>query len=80
MTNITITDSALLKQLADTDGPITFRDPSGNVVLMIDGRFGVPPAGSAPPFSKEELERQSRNREGRPLADILSDLREKHGS
>lgn len=80
MTNITITDPVLLKQLAETTGPITFRDPAGNVVRQSGGRIGVPPPGSKPPFTDEELEQFSKTREGRPLADILRDLREKHGA
>ena len=80
MTTITITDPALLKQLTESSGPIAFLDPAGNVVLAVDGLFGVPPPGCVPPYSKEELDRRSSNREGRPLADILRDLREKHGA
>jgi len=41
--------------------------------------IGVPPPGAKPPFSDEELELFGKNRDGRPLADILRDLREKHG-
>ena len=80
MTNITITDPAVLKQLTDATGPILFRDPAGNVVCQTAGRFGVPPPGAKPPYTDEQLERLSNNRDGRPLADILRDLREKHGA
>jgi hypothetical protein len=80
MTTITITDPALLKQLADARGPVMLRDPAGNVLLTSGEFFGVPPEGFTPPFSEEEMVHMSQNREGRPLADILRDLREKHGS
>ncbi len=80
MTTITITDPVLLKQLAETTGPILFRDPDGNVVHQSGGRIGVPPPGVVPPISAEELDRRRRSTTGgRPLADILRDLREKHG-
>ncbi len=80
MTNITISDPVLLKQLAEATGGITFRDPDGNVVHQSGGRIGVPPPGAKPPFTDEELEEFGKNRDGRPLADILRDLREKHGA
>lgn len=80
MTNITITDPEVLKLLAEATGPITFRDPAGNVVCQTGGRFAVPPPGAKPPFTDEELDQFSQNRDGRPLADILRDLREKHGA
>ncbi len=80
MTTITITDPQLIKQLAEALGPIIFRDPEGNVLFTGGERIGVPPPGYVPPISVEELARRSLNREGRPLADILRDLREKYGS
>jgi len=79
-TTITITDPVLLKQLAEATGPIMFRDTDGNVIRATGGLIGVPPPGAKPPFSDEELELFGKNRDGRPLADILRDLREKHGA
>lgn len=81
MTTITITDPVLLKQLTEAKGPIEFRDLAGKVILTTDeDTLWAPPKGYVPPFSSEELNRLSENREGRPLTDILKDLREKYGS
>ena len=80
MTTITITDPLLLKQLTDARGPVMLCDMQGNILLTGGELFGVPAEGYVPPISKEEMVRISQNREGRPLADILRDLREKHGS
>ena len=80
MTTITITDPLLIKQLAEAQGLITFRDPEGKVLFTGEEMIGVPPEGYVSPISEEELARRSLNREGRPLSDILRDLREKYGS
>lgn len=80
MTTITITDPALLKQLSDAHGTVILCDLAGNELLTSGVPIGVPVEGYIPPFSKDEMTRMSQNREGRPLADILRDLREKHGS
>jgi len=80
MTTITFTDPLLVNQIVESAGPFEVCDPAGNI-LSVDARFGVPPAGSVIPISLEELERRSKvQREGRPLAGILRELREKHGS
>jgi hypothetical protein len=80
MTTITITDPVLAKQLAEAKGPVEFRDAAGNVIHSTDGPgLWAPPEGYVPPFSEEEMTRFSQNREGRPLKDILHDLREKYG-
>lgn len=43
------------------------------------GRYCLPP-GVKSPFTEEELAERRKNRTGsRPLADILRDLKEKHG-
>ena len=80
MIDIIITDPALLKQLTEATGPILFRDPDGNVVCQTAGRWGVPPSDLTSPIHMDELERRRQaTKGGRPLADILRDLREKHG-
>lgn len=76
MTTITITDPALLKQLTEAQGPITFRDPNGNVVLATEGLFGAPPPGYVPPISQEELKRRSETyRSGIPLSEVMKRLK-----
>ena len=79
-TTITITDPELLAKLAAAEGQIVFRSPGGDTVKTVETvPFGKPPAGFKVPISDEELERRSRERTGRPLADILKDLKAKHG-
>lgn len=81
MTTITITDPVLAKQLAEAKGPVEFRDAEGKLIHVAEeDTLWAPPEGYVPPFSPEELNRMSENREGRPLANILKDLREKYGS
>jgi hypothetical protein len=55
---ITITDPALLAQLAAAPGFLEFRDPSGRVLgtFFLDG-YGVPPPGVKSPISDEEFEK-----------------------
>ncbi len=73
---VTITDPALLAELARSPSPIPVCDPAGRVI----GTFtaappGVPPPGYAPPVSEDEVVRRQRQGPGgRPLADILARL------
>lgn len=80
MTTITITDPVLLKQIAEATGKIIFLDPCGNELLVADQFLFVPPPGFKSPISDEELERRRQNLNGRPLKDILDDLRKKYGN
>ncbi len=80
MTTITITDPVLLKQIAEASLPIIFHDPSGNELLYAEGFIFVPPPGTKPPFSEEELERRSLlYRSGRPTREVLREMEEKYG-
>ena len=77
---ITINDPELLKQLQQADGPVEFCDPDGNVIVWLkQPNPGSPPPGFVLPFSEEEIAEMRKHRTGRPLADILRDLEEKHG-
>jgi hypothetical protein len=80
MTSITITDPALLAQFAAAAGIVEIKDPDGRVVgtFAADDR-ATPPPGFKIPFTDEELTRRGQLRTGRPLPDILKDLREKQG-
>ena len=76
MTTITITDPILLKQFAEAQVPITFRDPDGNVLFTGGEMIGVPPDGYVPPISEEELKRRSEtNRSGISLSEVMKRLR-----
>ena len=80
MATITISDPALLAQLADVAGDVELRDPTGRVVgTFLQPDFGKPPPGYKIPFTDEQLAEFSKQKTGRPLADIMRDLREKYG-
>jgi hypothetical protein len=55
--SVTITDPALLAQLAAAPGCVELRDPSGRVIgtFFLEG-YGVPPPGVTSPISDEEFE------------------------
>ena len=76
---ITITDPALLAELAKAEGPIVFKGPDGRTVRWAE----AVPAGKVPwfrpPISDEEFEKLRQQTGGRPLADILADLKRKYG-
>ena len=72
---ITITDPKLLAQLSAATGAVQLRGPAGE--LLIEGhspKYGKLPPDFVVPFTDDELEQFSRNREGRPWADIMRDL------
>ncbi|MBX9585042.1 MAG: hypothetical protein K2X87_32455 [Gemmataceae bacterium] len=80
MTSITITDPALLAQFAAAAGTVEIKGPDGRVVTTVSvGDRAVPPPGFKIPLSDEELARRSQIRIGRPVADILRDLKAKYG-
>ena len=74
--SITITDSILLEQLSRAGGAVELKAPDGRLL----GRFiaedmGRLPPGVKSPFTEEEMAERRKDRSGRPLADILRDLR-----
>jgi hypothetical protein len=80
VTTIVITDPDLLAKLAAADGQIIFRGPTGDTVktaeVVANGKL---PPGFKIPFSDDELARRSLERTGRPIGDVLKDLKAKHG-
>jgi len=75
MTAITITDPALIEQLLH-EGCGEFRDPTGRVLMRFTATLsGDLPPGVVPPFTEEVLAERRKDLTGRPLADILRDLR-----
>jgi hypothetical protein len=75
--SITITDPALLAQLAAATGPVEVRDPAGNLIGRFETtREGKPPPGVKSPISDEELQRRRQYRDGKPLSEILQRLRD----
>jgi hypothetical protein len=77
---ITITDPAVLAQLEKADGPIAFKGPDGRTIRWAEAiPAGKLPAGFKSPLSDEEFEERRKQTGGRPLADILADLKRKYG-
>ena len=71
---ITITDPALLAQLAGVGLTADLYDPDGRMIGVFSPPRGVPPPGVKSPFTEEEMaERRKQQLPGRPLADILRD-------
>ena len=79
MTSITISDPALLTQLAAIDGVVELRDPAGTLLARCERPYGALPPGVKSPFTDEQMAEFRKQRTGRPLADIMKDLREKYG-
>ncbi len=74
--SITITDPALVAQLLNSDGTIELRNAEGRVLgqFTAEGLYKLPP-GMKSPFTEEEMAERRKDRTGRPLKDILRDLR-----
>jgi hypothetical protein len=74
--SITISDPALLAQLAAIQGEVELMDPSGRTVAKATREWdGKLPPGVKSPLSDEEFARlKESSRSGRRLADILRDL------
>ena len=70
MSRITLDRDTLAKLMA-ANGPVEVCDPSGVVV----GRFA--PTGKEPRIGEEELARREAAGGGRPLAEIMADLRKR---
>jgi hypothetical protein len=78
--SITITDPALLAQLAQARGVVELKDPTGRILFaFLAENDGKPPPGFKIPFTDEELAERSKQRTGRPIGDVLRDLKEKYG-
>jgi hypothetical protein len=76
--SITVTDLALLTQLRQTADVVELLDPDGNVIgTFAAGESGQLPPGVESPFSESELAELRKQKSGRPLADILADLRKR---
>lgn len=78
--SITITDPTLLAQITQVSGVVDLKDPNGKVL----GRLHVEAAGKLPPgfkipFTDEQLAELSKYRTGRPIGEVLKELKEKYG-
>ena len=80
VTTIVISDPELLAKLAAAEGQVIFQRPTGEqVVKMETVAAGKLPPGFKIPFTDEELARRSQDRTGRPIGDVLKELKEKYG-
>ena len=72
---IVISDPHLLAQLASANDIVEIADPSGRVIARtINNWPGKLPEGVKIPWTEEEMTELSKQRGGRPLADIIRDL------
>ena len=73
---ITITDPALVAQLLNSDSTIELKSPEGRLLgkFTAQGLYKLPP-GVKSPFTEEEMAERRKDRTGRPLKDILRDLK-----
>ena len=76
--SITIHDPALVAELLKTQGPVLLESPDGQQLGEFNGEnlYKLPP-GKKSPFTDEQLLELRKQRDGRPLADILRDLKER---
>ena len=76
--SITVTDASLLAQLTGASDVVELKDPAGRVIgtFAAEGLGRLPP-GVRSPFTDEQLAELRKQRTGRPLADVLKDLRER---
>jgi hypothetical protein len=74
--SLTISDPDLLSRLRQADDVVELKDPDGRILGTFSGaELGRLPPGVRSPFSAAGLAERRKNRSGRPLADILRDLR-----
>ena len=79
-TTIVISDPEVLAKVAAAEGPIILRGPKGDCIRIAElVPAGQLPASLRPPISDEEYEELRKQTGGRPLAEILKDLRQKYG-
>ena len=75
--DITINDPELLARFAEATEAVNIKGPDGRVLvqLVVENLMRLPP-GVKSPFTEEELaERRKDPDPGRPLADVLRDLK-----
>ena len=73
--SIVITDPALIAEIAGVSGTVDVFDAGGTLIARIervaDGKL---PPGVVSPFTPAQIQELRKQRDGRPLADILRDL------
>jgi hypothetical protein len=80
VTKIVISDPELRSQLLAASGQIVFEAPDGHHIQTVETvQAGRPSHRFNIPFTDEELDQFSKERTGRSLDEILTDLKQKHG-
>ncbi len=80
VTTIVITDPELLAKLAAADGRIVFQGPAGDTVKTAEVVAGSKfPPNFKIPFTDEQLAEFSKHRTGRPIGEVIKELKEKYG-
>ena len=78
--SITITDPVLLAQIARARGVIDVTDADGRVIARLRVETAAEQlARYKCPYTPEQLAELSKQRTGRPIGDVLKDLKEKYG-
>ncbi len=73
---ITITDPSLLSELLRYEGTVEFQGPDGQRLGQFTaGALHKLPRGVQSPFTDEQLVELRQQRDGRPLSEILRDLK-----
>ena len=74
--SITITDPELLALFRQANDIVEVKDPDGIVLGLFSGEtLGKLPPGVQSPFTDEQRAEMRKQRTGRPLQDILRDLK-----
>lgn len=73
---IIVSDPALVAKFSGASDAVEVRDPEGNVLGTFAPPIGKPPPDYVPPIPAEELNRRKALRTGKPLSEILKNLRE----
>jgi len=80
VTKIVISDPELRSQLLAANGQIVFEAPDGHHIQTVETVRAVRTnSGFTIPFTDDELDQFSKERDGRSLDEILTDLKQKHG-
>jgi hypothetical protein len=80
VTTIVITDPTLLAQIAAAQGQIVFRGPTGNTIKTAEVVANQDLLAKYKcPYTEEQLAEFSKQRTGRPIGEVIKELKEKYG-
>jgi hypothetical protein len=78
--SITISDPALLAQISQASGIVDVQDPDGRII----GKIHIETTSELLkrykcPLTEEELDRRSLDHRGRPIGDVIKELKATYG-